>query len=258
MLTVSRVSRARLCASAALVAAGAALSGCVGADPNAGPGAGSAGLAAQAPVTQPTVQPTAFAPPAASGGSASLSNSDYLISPQDILEISVYQAPTLSRSVQVDGTGRIVMPLIGAVEAGGKSAPQVEKIIAGKLGAKFMQSPQVSVFVKEAVGQRVTIEGAVKKPGVISLKGPTTLLQALALAEGTNDVADIGSVTVSRTSGQQRVSQKYDVTAIREGRAGDPQVFGGDTISVDESAGRNAWKIFKDAIPLVTGVSTRL
>ena len=183
--------------------------------------------------------------------------SDYRISPQDVLEINVYQFPNLSRVVQVDGTGRVSLPLVGGVVAGGRTVSEFEADVTRRLGAKYLQSPQVSVFVKESVGLRVTVDGAVKKPGVYTLKGKTTLLQALALGEGINEIGDASTVTLMRTVDQKRVGAKYDVAAIRAGQAEDPMVYGGDTIVVDESAARQGLQVLKATIPAVVSVGTR-
>ena len=110
---------------------------------------------------------------------------------------------------------------------------------------------------EESVGLRVTVDGAVKKPGVYPLKGKTTLLQALALGEGINDVGDTSTVTLMRTVDQKRVGAKYDVAAIRAGQAEDPMVYGGDTITVDKSAARQGLQVLKATIPAVVSVGTR-
>jgi len=220
----------------------AALSGCNAEDVAVGSGPSNA---------------RALAEPDSAKSNSNFTQSDYRISPQDVLEINVYQFPNLSRVVQVDGTGRVSLPLVGGVLAGGRTVSEFEADVTRRLGAKYLQSPQVSVFVKESVGLRVTVDGAVRKPGVYPLKGKTTLLQALALGEGINDVGDTSTVTLMRTVDQKRVGAKYDVAAIRAGQAEDPMVYGGDTIVVDESAARQGLQVLKATIPAVVSVGTR-
>jgi polysaccharide export outer membrane protein len=188
---------------------------------------------------------------------ANFSQSDYRISPNDVLDINVYQFDKLSRTVQVDGAGRVSLPLIGGVTAAGRTVSELEADIARRLGARYLQSPQVSVFVKESVGRQITVDGAVKKPGVYTLKGKTTLLQALAMAEGLNEVGDAGTVTVIRKSNQQQVSARYDLATIRSGSDGDPLVYGGDTIVVDESVARHGLQVLKTTVPAVVGLGVR-
>ena len=105
----------------------------------------------------------------------------YRILPNDMLDVSVYQVPALNRTAQVDGTGHIALPLIGGVKAGGRTARELEADIAAKLGAKYLNSPQVTVLSKMLLGQRVTIDGAVRKPGVYSAN---TLLQSTGASWG--------------------------------------------------------------------------
>jgi polysaccharide biosynthesis/export protein len=181
---------------------------------------------------------------------------EYRIAPQDVLEVNVFQFQNLSRTVQVDGSGRISLPLVGALVAGGKTVRVFEAEVTRRYGEKYLQSPQISVFVKESVGQRITVDGAVRNPGVFSLKGKTTLLQAIALAQGLNDVGDT-VVTLTRTADQRPVSSRYDIAAIRSGQASDPLVYGGDVISVDESASRTAIQVLKSTVPAAIGIGVK-
>ena len=105
----------------------------------------------------------------------------------DVLDISVFQVPELTKSVQVADTGTINLPLLGEVVVAGRTAQQVERDLTTKLGAKYLQNPQVTVFVKEYNSHQVTIQGEIKKPGVFPLKGSTSLLQLIALAGGFED-----------------------------------------------------------------------
>lgn len=174
---------------------------------------------------------------------------EYQIGAQDLIELSVFQAPELSRTVRVNSRGLISLPLIGAVEAGGLSAQELEVAIAAKLAAGYLRDPQVSVFIKEFVSQRVTIEGAVKKTGVYPLKSSTTLLQALALAEGIDPLADEDEVKIFRENGAgQRQALSYNLKAIRAGQAEDPQIKGNDLVVVEKSATRTAIKNVTDTI----------
>ena len=113
----------------------------------------------------------------------------YKIGPQDVLEVTVFKAPELSKTIQVSETGTINFPLIGEFSAAGKTAREVEQEMSKKLGAKYLQNPQISVFVKDHFSQRVTFEGAVKKPGIYPIAGGLSLLQAVALSGGFEDTA---------------------------------------------------------------------
>ena len=87
-------------------------------------------------------------------------NSAYKIGPLDTLDISVFQVPDLTKSVQVSGTGTINLPLVGEIAVAGRTAQEVERDLTSRLGAKYLQNPQVTVYVKDYNSQRVTITGA--------------------------------------------------------------------------------------------------
>jgi polysaccharide biosynthesis/export protein len=170
----------------------------------------------------------------------------------DVLEISVFKVPELSKSVQVADTGTINLPLVGDVPVAGKTANEIEKELTRQLGAKYLKSPQVTVYVKEHNSQRVTIEGAVRKPGVYPIKGTMSLLQLVATAEGLDKDVYSKDVTVFRTADGERVSKIFDIDAIKEGKADDPPLRQGDLIVVDTSAAKTA---FQNTIKILPGVA---
>jgi polysaccharide export outer membrane protein len=167
-------------------------------------------------------------------------NTAYKIGAQDVLEIVVFKVPELTRSVQVADTGSINLPLVGEFPVAGKTAQQVERELTARLGATYLKSPQVSVYVKEFNSQRVTIEGAVRHPGIVPLRGKYSLLQVIALAEGTDREVASSQLMVFRTRNGQRIAAEFDMDAIREGRAPDPAVEDGDVIVVPTSSGKVA------------------
>ena len=182
---------------------------------------------------------------------------DYRISPSDVVEVSVFGVADLTRTVQVSTNGAISLPLIKTVQAAGKTASELEFIIAAKLEATYLQSPQVSVFVKEYTSQRITVDGAVNKPGIFPTTGQLSLLQSIALAEGLNNVADPTGILVFRTVGNQRMAARFDLKKIRAGKSQDPMLLAGDVVMVDQSAGRTTLRDIKDAVPL-TGLFSLL
>ncbi len=102
--------------------------------------------------------------------------------------MTVFKAPELSKTVQVSETGTINFPLIGELDAAGKSAREIEQEMTKKLGSKYLQNPQISVFVKDYFSQRITMEGAIKKPGVYPIAGGLVVLQAMAQAGGFDEI----------------------------------------------------------------------
>ena len=187
--------------------------------------------------------------PAASPASVGpVSTADYRIRAGDVLQINVFQLQDFNREAPVDDAGTIALPLIGAVPVAGKTVRQIETEIAERLKAKYLQDPQVLVTVKDAVGLRVAVQGAVKNPGLFPLHGDTTLTNVIAQANGFNDISDQSQVLIIRNTDQGRVATKVDAGAILSGSAPDPQVYGGDTVVVGELFIRNAEK---DALTLL-------
>ncbi|MEY2867050.1 MAG: hypothetical protein RIQ43_1076, partial [Pseudomonadota bacterium] len=158
----------------------------------------------------------------------------------------------LKREVRVNSVGQISLPLIGTVLAGGKTVEELEKELMAAYGKSLLQNPQINVFIKEFTSQRVTIEGAVNKSGIYPIKGKTSLLQAVALAEGIDmNLAQLDSILVFRTVNGQRMAAKFDLNLIRSGDAADPQIFGDDIIVVGVSSRKWAYRKFLESIPLV-------
>ena len=178
------------------------------------------------------------------------STADYRIAPLDVLDISVFQVPDLSKTVQVSALGDIDMPLIGTLPASGKTLPELKAEVTKELARKYLQSPDVTVSIKDALSQRITVDGAVNKPGVYPTTGPTTLMQVVALAGGLAPIADPKGVVVFRKIGGKRKAAVFDYKAIRAGTAEDPVIAGGDVVTVDESGSKATWKALRDAMPI--------
>lgn len=175
---------------------------------------------------------------------------EYRIGVGDKLSIRVFQVPDLSfDELVVDTSGNIQMPLIGAVSGAGQTAGEMSVNIAERLSAQYLRNPQVTVTVTEAASQKITIDGAVTKPGVYEMRGSTSLLQAVAMAEGPTRVADLSKVAVFRTIDGQRSVALFDLGAIRQGRASDPQVLGDDVVVVDTSRLNSALREIVSAVP---------
>lgn len=182
---------------------------------------------------------------------------DYLIGPQDLLKIEVYGVESLNRSVRVNATGQIVLPLIGLVQAAGLTSEQLASAIAARLAKDYLQNPQVIIFIEEYTSQRVTVIGAVKASGVYPVKGRTTLMQAVAGAGGPSSVANLRSVRIMRNRlDGTRYIKEYDLTKIRDGRVPDPEILGEDVILVDTSIVKDTAKqMFEFVFPFAVFAS---
>jgi polysaccharide export outer membrane protein len=176
---------------------------------------------------------------------------EYRVGPMDTLDVSVYQAPDVSRIVQVDAAGQIGMPIIGAVPVAGKTVNEIRDELTVRLKAKYLRSPEVTVSVKEFASQKVTVDGSVGQPGVYPLIGKTTLIQAVAMARGLNREANEKKVAVFRTVNNQRMVAVFDLNEIRTGKMADPQIFANDVVFVDRSGGKTLWRDVISAVPLI-------
>lgn len=176
---------------------------------------------------------------------------DYRIGPLDKLNITVFQVKDLTlEEVQVDGSGRVFLPLIGSVVAAGKTTQELSAEIADRLRGQYLQSPQVAVWVAEAISQKVTVDGSVVEPGVYAMSGPTTLLQAVAMAKGPDPrYANLNRVAVFRTINGQRNAAVFDLKAIRAGRAPDPVILGNDVVVVEGSTAKGVFREILAALP---------
>lgn len=110
-------------------------------------------------------------------------SADYRIGAQDLLEVNVFGAPELDRSLRVSGSGKISMPLVGSVQAAGLTVTELEKRLGEKYST-YIKDPQVGVLVSAVQSHPVSVLGAVKNPGTFQLQAPTTLLQILSKAGG--------------------------------------------------------------------------
>ena len=209
--------------------------------------------APQAAVKEAGPNAAAVLPAASPATFASVSTSDYQVRPGDVLQINVFQLQDFTREAPVDAAGTIALPLIGAVPVAGKTVRQIEEEIAQRLKAKYLQNPQVLVSVKDAVGLRVAVQGAVRSPGVFPLHGDTTLTNVIAQSGGFTEISDQSQVLIIRNTDQGRAAMKVDAGAVLSGSAPDPQVYGGDTVVVGESFIRN---VEKDALTLTGGASS--
>lgn len=116
---------------------------------------------------------------------------DYQLGQGDLLEISVFGIEELSKiKTRVSSEGLITLPLAGTVSAGGKTAIELEEAIKTALGSKYVRNPQVSVFVLEHHSHRISVFGAVKKPGVFEVSGSRSVVDMLAMAEGLTEQSD--------------------------------------------------------------------
>jgi polysaccharide biosynthesis/export protein len=217
--------------TAASLLASAVLIGC----------AGPSGIGGSPNVT--VVEGTQLPPPARQD--LATQSRPYLIGPFDRLSVEVYGVEELTRTVQVDASGRISLPLAGVVEAAGSTPVELERLIEQRLAGKYVKEPQVTVNLTETISQVVTVEGEVGEPGMYPVVGRMTLMRAVARAKGTTEFARLSHVVVFRNVAGQQMAALYDLRAIQKGAYDDPEIFANDVVVVSDSQAR---RLFRDLI----------
>lgn len=132
--------------------------------------------------------------------------SAYQIGREDVLDVSVWRDPDLSRTVPVRPDGKISLPLLGDVEAEGKTPHELAQALTEALHP-YVQEPRVSVIVREVNSTRVYVTGEVAQPGAYALRGRMSLVQLIALAGGFSDFADRDAIRIIRQGDGQQVMQ---------------------------------------------------
>jgi polysaccharide export outer membrane protein len=168
-------------------------------------------------------------------GEVGADSSQYVIGPEDVLYINVWNEPALSRSVPVRMDGKISLPLIDEVEAAGLTPLQLKQNLIDRL-KKFIASPNVSVTVMEANSFKVYVSGMVRTPGVYRLRNETTILQIIPMAGGFTEWADPKNILIIRKEGKEEKRIKVDYNKIIKGKESAMKYIlkAGDTIIVPE------------------------
>lgn len=174
-----------------------------------------------------------------------------LIGPLDTIQVEVFNVPELGREIQVDTSGRISMPLVGTIDAGGKTAGELAEAIKGSLQGRFVRNPEVTVNIKSSVSQVVSIDGQVVEPGLYPVTNQMTLLRAVASAKGLTEFAREDDVVILRTVDGRKMAGLYNIDAIRRGTYDDPPIYANDVVVVGDSPQRRLFRDFIAASPLL-------
>ncbi len=157
---------------------------------------------------------------------------DYVIGPEDVLAISVWKEPDLSRTIPVRPDGKISLPLAGEVQAGSLTASLLEVAIAARLKT-YLARPEVTVMVQEIHSQRFNIVGSVAKPGAYALAKPMGVLDAIAIAGGLGDFAKSRSIYILRRAPNGTTTRTpFNYHDVIKGKGNDLPLRAGDTVVV--------------------------
>lgn len=177
---------------------------------------------------------------------------EYRIGVLDTLSVRVFQEPELTfEQISVNSAGTINFPFVGEVVAEGKTPIELSRELEAGLGSRYIRDPQVVVGVVASAAQRVTVDGMVTSPGVYEIAGTTSLVESIARAQGLTNTAVDDEVIIFREIDGERFGAVFNLKAIREGRASDPEVLGGDRIVVGYSAVRGIYQDFLRAAPIL-------
>lgn len=202
-----------------------------------------------------TVVNDSTALPAPTRGDLVAADRSSLIGPLDTIQIDVYNVPDLGREMQVDASGRIAMPLVGTIQAGGRTAEEVAQLIEAGLRQRYIRNPDVTVNIRTSVSQTVTIDGQVVEPGLYPVTNQMTLMRAIASAKGLSEFARQDDVVILRTVDNRKMAALYNVAAIRRGLYDDPQVYANDVIVVGDSPQR---RLFRDVAAVAPALAAPL
>jgi polysaccharide biosynthesis/export protein len=140
----------------------------------------------------------------------------YLIGPEDVLDISVWKNPELSRSVPVRPDGKVSLPLVNDIQAAGLTPAALREQLTARL-AEYLDAPEVAVIVREVHSARVSVIGAVRTPGRYEINSPATVLEAIAMAQGFTDFAAKDRIVVLRANGATQRRIPFSFTRIADG-----------------------------------------
>jgi len=190
----------------------------------------SAGLLAAGPLGALAGDHTAAAPPLAEPQT-------YVLSPNDVVQVKVYQEDDLETKMRIGKDGTTSFPLIGVINLGGKTVAQAADLIRARLADGYLVNPQVTVSVVEYAKRRFTVLGQVQKPGTYEIPNEEsmTFLQAVAMAGGYTRLANRGSVTVTRMVGGKKTNFNLDLKSATSDLITQPfEILPDDTITVAE------------------------
>jgi len=142
----------------------------------------------------------------------------YMVKPGDGLEISVWKEPDLQGPVLVTPDGSFSFPLVGQVDARGKTVTDLQQVITERL-AKYISDPVVTVSIREIRGNKVYVIGQVNRPGEFIVNPRVDVIQALSMAGGTTAFAALDDIRILRRTGPKQESLEFDYNAVVRGKS---------------------------------------
>jgi len=164
---------------------------------------------------------------------------DYLLQPEDVVQITVYEQPDLDTTARISSTGEIAFPLLGKIKAAGLAVAELRNKIEKLLAKDYLVNPQVQIFIERYRTKQVSVLGSVQSPGKYDMyaERETTILEAIAMAGGFNDVASVNGTRIIRKENGEELTIPVKITDItKKGmKEKDISLKPGDIIFVPES-----------------------
>ena len=197
-----------------------------------GSGGNTAPTPAVAAATSSAPAPRVAAPVVRKSSNVDMAK-EYLIGPEDVLDITVWKnCPDLCRTVPVRPDGKMSLPLVNDVQAAGLTPMDLREHLTQQL-SEYLPSPEVSVIVREVHNFKVAVVGSVKMPGDYELKSQATVLELLARAQGLTEFANRDKIVVLRQNGTKTDRIQFNYRKVAEGHDQDNfYVRAGDVIVV--------------------------
>ena len=192
--------------------------------------------AQQDTTSKPTSQPDAQAASQSAGSPVQKSatpDPNYIIGPQDVIDVNVWKEPDISRTIPVRPDGKISLPLLNDVQAAGMTPAQLGAQITASL-KKYVTNPQVTVIVTAINSQRIYVLGEVTRPGAFPLLPGTTVLRGLSSAGGFTQFAKMKAIYVLRLENGKQVKYPFNYKNVVGGKNPEQDILlkAGDTIVV--------------------------
>jgi polysaccharide biosynthesis/export protein len=164
---------------------------------------------------------------------AQAQQASYVVKPGDVLEISVWKEPDLQRQVLVRPDGAFSFPLVGEVDARGKSVADLNKVVSERIG-KYISDAVVTISVQEIKGNKIFVLGQVNKPGEFIVNPSVNIMQALSMAGGMTPFAATNDIIVLRGQGKAQNAMAFRYADVVRGRSLDTNIelLSGDILVV--------------------------
>lgn len=148
---------------------------------------------------------------------AQTADQGYYVKPGDVLQISVWGEPELQGPALVGPDGTFSFPLVGHVDANGKTAAELQEIVVERLSA-YLSTPVATVSLAEVNGNKIFVIGQVNNPGEFVMSSAVDVMQALSMAGGANPFAQLDNILILRRNGSEQVALPFRYSQVSKGR----------------------------------------